>query len=386
MQTKKPCRLFVMLLILSYYTPRFSIAGDTLSPGQSHSLSKRETMLSKGGTFELGFFQLGTSLKFYLGIWFKRFGQKDNIVWVANRENPLSSPSSSTLDLSEDGNLLRFQGSSKNIPVWSTNLTFHGSNLTEAVLGEEGNFVLKDRWNASSIFWESFHHPTDTWLPGSKLWIDKVTRKQPPHISWKNSEDPAPSIFSVQLDPDGSKQLALEWNISQIYWRSGLWNGNSFSNIPEMKLNFIYDFSFGSDENGRYFTHSLYNPSHRSKLVMKSTGELQLSSWLFGPWVWISFWSAPWDQSDIYALCGAFGALYHENSSNPCKCLKGFQPFSINYTRISDWSGGCVRKSPLQCKNNTYANAAKDWFFKVPNVRLPANSKAYPAVSAMRLA
>jgi hypothetical protein len=136
----------------------------------------------------------------------------------------------------------------------------------------------------------------------------------------------------------------------------------------------------------RYLTHSLYNPSHRSKLVMKSTRELQLSSWLFGPWVWISFWSAPWDQSDIYALCGAFGALYHENSSNPCKCLKGFQPFSINYTRISDWSGGCVRKSPLQCKNNTYANATKDWFFKVPNVRLPANSKAYPAVSATRLA
>jgi hypothetical protein len=132
----------------------------------------------------------------------------------------LSSPSSSTLDLSKDGNLLLFQGSSKNIPVWSTNLTFHGSNLTEIVLGEEGNFVLKDRWNASFIFWESFHHPTDTWLPSSKLWIYKVTQKQPLLISWKNSEDLTPSVFSVQLEPDGSKQLVLEWNISQIYWRS----------------------------------------------------------------------------------------------------------------------------------------------------------------------
>jgi hypothetical protein len=28
-------------------------------------------------------------------IWFKRFGRKDNIFWVANKENPLSSPSSS---------------------------------------------------------------------------------------------------------------------------------------------------------------------------------------------------------------------------------------------------------------------------------------------------
>jgi hypothetical protein len=382
MKTKKPCLLFVLLLILSCYTPCFSIAGDTLSPGHSLSLSKRETIVSQGGTFELGFFQPGSSLKFYLGIWFKRFGQKDNIVWVANEENPLSRPSSSTLYLSEDGNLLMFQGSSKK-PFWSTNLTFPRSNITEAVLREDGNFVLRDRSNLSLIFWESFLHPTDTWLPGSKLWINKVTRKQPLLISWKNSEDPAPSVFSLQLDPDGSEQLVLEWNRSQIYWRSGLWNGNSFSNIPEMKLNSIYNFSFGSDENGRYFTHSLYNPSHHSKLVMKSTGELQLSSWLSGPWVWNSFWSAPRDQSDIYALCGAFGVLYHENSSNPCECLKGFQPFSINYTKISDWSGGCVRKSPLQCENNTYANATKDWFFKVPNVRLPANSKAYPAMSAM---
>jgi hypothetical protein len=68
------------------------------------------------------------------------------------------------------------------------------------------------------------------------------------------------------------------------------------------------------------------------------------------------FWSAPRDQSDIYALCGAFGVLYRQNSSNPCECLKGFQPFSMNYTRLNDWPGGCVRKTPLQCENNTYAN------------------------------
>jgi hypothetical protein len=136
-----------------------------------------------------------------------------------------------------------FQGSS-NIPFWSTNLTFPRSNLTEAVLREDENFVLRDRWNVSSIFWESFEHPTDTWLPGAKLLMDKVTRKQQLLISWKNSENPAPGVISVQLAPDGSNQLVLDWNLSQIYWCSGLWNGNSFSNIPEMKLNSIYNFSF----------------------------------------------------------------------------------------------------------------------------------------------
>jgi hypothetical protein len=223
-------------------------------------------------------------------------------------------------------------------------LTFAQSNLTEAVLLDDGNFVLRDRLNPSSIFWESFDHPTDTLLPSAKLGIDKVTRKAQQLISWRNSEDPAPGVFSLALDPDGSNQFVQEWNRSQIYWRSGLWNGIFFSNVPEMKLNFIYNLSFGSDENGRYFTHSLYNQSHQSKLVMKSTGEMELLTWPSGLWVWIFFWSAPRDQSDIYALCGAFCVLYRQNSSNPCECLKGFQPFSMtDCTKIKGFNGWAVK-------------------------------------------
>ncbi|XP_062150847.1 G-type lectin S-receptor-like serine/threonine-protein kinase At2g19130 [Alnus glutinosa] len=377
--TSKPWLLFVLLLILSYGRACFSISGDTLSPGHSLSLSKSETIVSQGGTFELGFFKPGSSLKIYLGIWYKMFDQKDNIVWVANRENPLSDLSSSRLDLSEDGNLLLFGGSSS-IPFSLTNLTSPRS--TEAVLGEDGNFVLRDKSNASSILWESFDHPTDTWLPGAKCWIDKATRKQHQLVSWKNSEDPSPGVFSVGLDPNGINQVCLQWNTSQIYWCSGAWNGNSFNLIPEMSLSSIYNFSIVSNEKGMYIIHYLRNPSYRSKLVMLSTGKLQLWTWLSGPLVWNSFWYKPRDPSDVYALCGGFG-VYSGNSSSPiCECLKGFEPFSIDYTRLNDWSGGCVRKSPLQCENNTYGNGTKDWFMKMPNVRLPVNSKAYWAESA----
>jgi hypothetical protein len=103
MKSKKPWLLFALLLLMSYYRACFSVAADTLSPGHSLSHSKRETIVSKGGTFELGFFKPGTSSKIYLGIWYKRFHEE--IVWVANRENPLSL-SSSRLYLSENGNLL----------------------------------------------------------------------------------------------------------------------------------------------------------------------------------------------------------------------------------------------------------------------------------------
>jgi hypothetical protein len=109
MKSKKPWHLFVLLLILSSYTPCFSIAADSLSPG--HSLSFSETILSQSSTFVLGFFQPGTSRQIYLGIWYIMLNRTE-VLWVENRENPLSDPFSARLDLSKDGNLLLSQDSS----------------------------------------------------------------------------------------------------------------------------------------------------------------------------------------------------------------------------------------------------------------------------------
>ncbi|XP_059437581.1 uncharacterized protein LOC132170571 [Corylus avellana] len=378
--TRKPWRFFVLLLVLSYYRACFSVAGGaTLSAGESLSVST--TIISEGSNFELGFFRPGTSSKIYLGIWFNNNLDVKDFVWVANRENPLSDPSSSRLELSEDGNLLLLDASS-NIPFWSTNLTHPLSNSTEAVLGDNGNFVLRDSSNQNTIFWESFDHPTDTWLPGAKLGIDKVTGKLQQLISWKNSQDPAPGMFSFRLARDGSSQFILEWNRSQTYASSGFWNGEYFSLAGDMFMNYISSATFVSNENESYFTYSVKNISSSSRLrfAIKSSGEIQQYSWSNKSWGWILFWSRPVNISDVYGLCGAFGVNYG-STSNPCECLNGFKPFSIEETNLSDWSGGCVRKSPLQCENITYANAKKDWFMKIPNVRLPVNSKAYGAMN-----
>jgi hypothetical protein len=242
--------------------------------------------------------------------------------------------------------------------------------------------VLRNGLNPSSIFWESFDHPTDTWLPGSKLGIDKVTGKLRQLISWRNSENPKPGVFSLGLDPNGSYQYFLGWNKSQIYWSSGLWDGISFSNIPQLRSkDNIYNFSVVSNENGRYFTYSLYKPSTLSKFVLRSSGHLQLLTWLDGQWN--LFWSETRLKSDVYAFCGAFG-VSRENFSSLCECLTGFEPSSLEDTNLDDWSGGCVRKSPLQCENNTYANGKKDWSLKTSNMRLPVYTKPYLAVSARK--
>ncbi|XP_059455077.1 receptor-like serine/threonine-protein kinase SD1-7 [Corylus avellana] len=371
--TRKPWLLFALLLIMSFYRACFSIVGDTLPPG--HSLLESDTILSQGSKFELGFFKPGTSSKIYLGIWYKGFHEE--IVWVANRENPLSHPSSSRLELSENGNLLLFEGSSE-IPVWSTNLAFPQLNITEAVLRYDGNFVLRGRSNTSTIFWESFDHPTDTWLPGAKLGIDMVTGKPQQLISWKNSEDPAPGVFSLGLNPNGSNQFLLEWNKSQIYWSSQVHNGTSLRSFSERTL--IFNGSFVSSKNGseRYFTYSVPNPSTLAIYRIDQTGQIRILLWLPVASVWNTLWSTPTNISDVYALCGAFGVVqYPDNSSNPCECLEGFKPFSMEDNRLNDWSGGCVRKSPLQCENNTHTNVKKDWFMKISNMRLPVYSKEY---------
>jgi hypothetical protein len=382
--TSKPWLFFVLLLVLFYYIACFSIAADTLSAGQP--LSLKNSISSAGSNFTLGLFIRGTSSKIYLGIWYNTFGlQVQDIVWVANREKPLSDASTSRLELSEDGNLVLLQGSSSNIPVWSTKLTLSRSNSTEAVLGDDGNFVLRDSSNKNTIFWESFDHPTDTWLPGAKLGIDNITGKSKQLISWKNSDDPAPGMFSFRLavSPNGSSQFMLEWNRSQMYWSTGFWDERkkAFNLSLDMFMNYINP-RFVSNENESYFTYSIKSSSSSSRFrfVIQSSGQLQQVLWSEISWVWSLFWSRPESISDAYGLCGAFG-VNNTNFSNPCVCLNGFKPFSIEETSLSDWSGGCVRKSPLQCMKNTYANGKEDWFMKKPILRFPDNSKAVTAMN-----
>ncbi|KAB5556034.1 hypothetical protein DKX38_006943 [Salix brachista] len=246
----------------------------------------------------------------------------------------------------------------------------------EAVILDDGNFVIRDGSNPSTIYWQSFDYPTDTWLPGAKLGINKHTGQLQRLISWKNSEDPAPGMFSIGIDPNGNRQFFIEWNRSHRYWSTGDWNGQTFGLVPEMRLNYLFNYSYVSNENESYFTYCMNNPSYLSSLKISVDGQVQQIGWLEGPLSWILFWAQPKDKAGVYGLCGVFG-VFHENSSSYCECLKGFKPLVQD-----DWSSGCVRKSPLQCQNISVGK--EDGFLKMSNLTLPANSKTYQKVSAGR--
>ncbi|GLJ15665.1 hypothetical protein SUGI_0257670 [Cryptomeria japonica] len=193
-------------------------AGDTLLLGSS--LTGNQTIISKNGTFELGFFSPNGN-NWYIGIWYAQLPEKTS-VWVANRETPARNRSG-VLKLSREGNLILFDA--EGASLWSVNTT---NKASRAVILDSGNFVVMRNGNKSETFRQSFDNPVDTWLPGMVVGGERKL------VSWKNSLDPALGLFSLHTNLSGAKQFVLTWNNSVQYWESGAWDGKILSGIPEL--------------------------------------------------------------------------------------------------------------------------------------------------------
>ena len=114
---------------------RFSATLDTLTP--SHSIRDGETLVSSGGSFELGFFSPGDLKGRYLGIWYRI--STDAIVWVANRETPLYN-NAGVLKITDKGDIVLLNNTSI---VWSSN-TSRAADSPVVQLLDSGNLVVKD--------------------------------------------------------------------------------------------------------------------------------------------------------------------------------------------------------------------------------------------------
>ncbi|KAF8409408.1 hypothetical protein HHK36_005484 [Tetracentron sinense] len=201
---------------------------DTIKPGQS--ISKLETIISAGGEFELGFFSPGKSRNYFVGIWYKKVNVQ-TVVWVANREQPLTSPSG-ILTINMEGNLVVLDGNNS-YPVSDLSSVKN----TSATLLDSGNLILRD--SKSQILWQSFDYPSDTFLPGMRIGYNKKTGKAWSLTSWRSEEDPAPGVFSLKMDPEISMQL-LVTNGSNNWrgWKSRR-SGNYFGRNQDHNAMFL---------------------------------------------------------------------------------------------------------------------------------------------------
>lgn len=347
-------------------------SSDTISA--SSAVSGGRTVVSRGGSFQLGFFRINASSSssssrngscYYVGIWYKKAVSPCTPVWIANRAAPVADRATSRLAIAADGNLVLINEADE--LVWSTNVSSAaaaaagaGSNGTVAVILDTGNLVLRRKNDVDEVvLWQSMDHPTDTWLPGARLGLNKVTGEAQVLTTWKNSGDPAPGVFSLGIDPAGTSQYFIVWNRTVPYWASGEWNGDIFAGIPEMTSHYMYNFEFVSDANGSYFTYSLQDPAIISRLVVGVSGQVTQLTWAPSADEWILIWTEPHRLCDVHAVCGAF-AVCDEKSEPLCSCLAGFRAASPGDWDLGDYTKGCRRNTPLQCASTSMVTGDKD--------------------------
>ncbi|CAL1352736.1 unnamed protein product [Linum trigynum] len=357
--------------------PLFSATTDIITPALP--LRDGDTISSPDGTYEMGFFSPGSSKNRYFGIWYKEI-PVFTVVWVANREKPItpdsSSPASSSssfsgiLQLTNDGILVIRLNSTNSTAIWTSTTTkgappVSSSTHLVAQLLNSGNLIVKqNEIGDENPHWQSFDYPGDAFLAGMKLGRDLVTGLNRPMTSWKSPDDPSQGNYSYGVELGGYPELVQREN-SMERFRTGPWNGVSFSGTPHLKPNLLYTYEFVFTKEEAYYIYYLRNTSVISMMKITPTGLIQRYTWLGVKQGWMIYLTAQNDNCDRYAVCGAYGSCDIESSPS-CSCLKGFVPRVQREWDMVDWTSGCVRKTHLNCLD--------DGFVKYSGVKLPEMS------------
>ncbi|KAK8527603.1 hypothetical protein V6N13_085421 [Hibiscus sabdariffa] len=349
---------FVVVALISCFYLKFGSGTNIITP--SKSIKDPEAIISEGGVFRLGFFSLANSSNRYVGILYNQIPVQ-TVVWVANRNKPLKD-FSGILNLSSDGNLAVLNGESE--ILWSSNVTNSAPNTTIAQLLDSGNLVLYNGDSNGVNLWESFQHPSNSFLQTMKISTDVKTGQKVEMRSWKSPDDPSEGNFSLSLEPFNVPECVV-WNNDQLYFRTGPWNGHIFIGVITMNSVYLNGFYLvaDSEEKSYYFTFGLSNTSLVLYYELDPQGKLIEHQWDDGKGEWVNALSILLNDCDIYGKCGEFGVC--DSTKRPiCSCLKGFEPRNVEEWSGGNWSGGCVRTTLLQCQN--------DGFLRLETMKVPA--------------
>uniref|UniRef100_A0A8R7RFH3 non-specific serine/threonine protein kinase n=1 Tax=Triticum urartu TaxID=4572 RepID=A0A8R7RFH3_TRIUA len=306
-----PCCTSTTVLILLILLP-LSASDDRLVPGKP--LSPNSTIVSDGGAFALGFFSpsnSSTPARLYLGIWYNDVPELTT-VWVANRETPATNTTTLMLSLTNTSNLVLSDGDGSGRAVWmTTNVTTPmGSSPPVAVLLNNGNLVIRS--SNGTTLWQSFDHPTDTFLPGMKL---RIRYNKPGTsdrlVSWKGPGDPSSGRFSYGGDPITFLQVIL-WDGDRPISRSGPWTAylvkseRRYQQANTSADIIIYLAVVDSDEE-IYITYSLSDGAPHTRYVLTYSGEYLVQSWNSKTLTWLVLGKWPSPECNRYGYCGTYG-------------------------------------------------------------------------------
>ncbi|GLT31622.1 hypothetical protein SLA2020_063480 [Shorea laevis] len=218
---------------------------DSISP--SESLPDGQTLVSADGSFELRFFNPGSS---------------------RNRQQPIND-SSGLLTVKKTGELQLL--TQDLAAVWLDNLTREARNPILQLLNS-GNLVLIDLSDGISgtYWWQSFDYPSDTLLLGMKMGWDLRTGHEQCLTAWKNSDDPSPGDVSRGIELHGTPELVMRKG-SQEYYKAGPYNGQRFSGTEISRPNPVAVAIFVFNEKDLYTSYCLKNKSLISRVFLNQT-------------------------------------------------------------------------------------------------------------------
>ncbi|KAH6835696.1 S-locus lectin protein kinase family protein [Perilla frutescens var. hirtella] len=323
-----------------------------------------ESLISSGGIFELGFFSPNNSENRYVGIWYKKITVK-TVVWIANRNNPLTDRSG-MLRVIDSGALLLLNAT--NTTIWSTDSNNNTSSSKQiafvARLLDSGNLVVTDAndENPENYLWQSFNCPTDTSLPGMKLGKNFVTGLEVHITSPKSEGDLSSGDYTYHCDPTGYPQNVIKKG-DVVTYRTGPWNGKGFSGNPNLQKNNIFTYGVVINEREVYYHYDLINDSVITRFTISESGVGHRWIWVDRTQEWNSYLTIPLDNCDIYNGCGPYGTCNIKNSPS-CGCLDRFKPKDPQGWERGDWSNGCNRSTPLNCEKG-------DGFLRYTGIKLP---------------
>lgn len=134
-------------LSISHWFSGFTSGADRIRTGQF--IRDGDTLVSASRKFALGFFSPRGSAFRYVGIWFNGIGTRyESVVWVANREAPISG-TGGVLTIGDDGILILKNGGNR--VVWSRSGPTVSRNST-AVLTNVGNLEFERRGTLTPSF------------------------------------------------------------------------------------------------------------------------------------------------------------------------------------------------------------------------------------------
>lgn len=181
--------------------------------------------------------------------------------------------------------------------------------------------------------------------------------------SWKSTDDPSPGLYSFQIMENG--ELHFYWNSTELYYNSGLWAGNYYTNPPHLGQatppdKFYFDNSTGSPTihyttEGRNVTKDI----SLKRFTLDPDGNARQHIWSIEANDWQTFINVPNEPCDTYHTCGQNTVCNNSNTDPVCNCLPGFEVANTaEWNSKNYWLHGCRRinsssSSSLQCSQNS---------------------------------